>query len=301
MKKIICLLSACLAFIALASDPITAKEPPIRVVVPVPVGGSYDKVARSVVMPLQTELKRSVYVENKPGGNAVIGTRELITHQGKEPVLMVSGIGVFINNAQIDGVSDITPIYYIGYIPEVIVARPSFRYNTLADLVKNSQENITLASISPGDTSAILAGTAKKSNINLIPYKGGQQAMVDVLAGVLDLAPTTVAQAKPLIDAGKIKPLGVTGNRRHSDFPNLPTYTEQGFEFPSSLAFYVWVNKGANPAEVEKIVTALDAVMQREDYKKDAEFIGLRRPPVKGSVAAQFTESKQRIYSIINR
>jgi tripartite-type tricarboxylate transporter receptor subunit TctC len=115
------------------------------------------------------------------------------------------------------------------------------------------------------------------------------------------LAPTTVAQAKPLIDAGKIKPLGVTGNRRHSDFPNLLTYAEHGFEFPSSLAFYVWVNKGANPAEVEKIVSALDAVMQRDDYKKDAEFIGLRRLPVRGSVATQFSESKQRIYSIINK
>jgi tripartite-type tricarboxylate transporter receptor subunit TctC len=301
MKKIICLLSAFLFFGVLA-DTNMARESTIRIVVPVPVGGSFDRVARSLQQPLQVELGRPVYVENKPGGNAVIGARELINHQGKDPVLLVSGIGVFINNTQIDGITDMTPIYYLGYVPEVIVARPAFRYDTLADLVKNSQERITLATINQGgDTSSILVSSTKKSNIDLIYYKGGQQAMVDLMAGVLDLAPANISTAKPLIDANKIKALGVTGARRHIDFPNLPTYSEQGINIPSSLQFYVWVNKGAAPAQIEKIVTALDVIVQRDDYKKDAEFIGLVRPAIRTSVTTHFADSKQRIYSIINK
>lgn len=302
MKKIICLLSVFLTFFALASDPIIAKDSPMRIVVPVPVGGSFDRVARALQQSLQAELGRSFYVDNKPGGNAVVGTRELINHQGKDPVLMVSGIGVFINNDLIDGVSDVTPIYYLGYVPEVIVSKPAFRYDTLADLVKNSQERITLATINQGgDTSSILVSSTRKTNIDLIYYKGGQQAMVDLMAGVLDLAPANISTAKPLIESGKIKALGVTGARRHKDFPNLPTYSEQGINIPSSLQFYVWINKGATPAQIERIVTALDAVMQRDDYKKDAEFIGLIRPTIRGSASTHFAESKQRIYSIINK
>jgi len=271
----------------------------IRVVLPNPSGGTFDKVGRAWAKALENALGKPVTVENQPGANGAIGTRFVANYAGSDIVLLGSGTTLFINNDQVDGINDVEPIYYLGYVPEAIVARPDFKYNTVAEFVKNSNERVTLANLSNADASTIFKSVVKKSNISLITYKGSAQSMTDVIGGHVDLSSAGLANVKQLYDTGKIKILGYSGSQRSPLIPNVPTFAEQGIAMPATLKFYVYASKNANKDQIAQIVRALDKAVASPEFQESRNQLNLIAEPVKGSARQHFIDSTKEIYDIL--
>lgn len=296
MKKLI------LALIGTFLISSASAQEPLNFVVPVPVGGTFDKLARSLQRPLQEAIGRNVIVQNIPGANTIIGVREVNNYTGTDTRLLLVGTANVINNDQFEAMSNLMPIYYLGAVSETVFARPSLKYNTAADLVKNSTERLTMAAYSQGgDGSSVFKAATKKANIDLIYYKGSAQAMVDVISGTLDLATAPPVNVVGAVEAGKIKLLGINGTRRHPDFPNVPTMAEQGFNIPPTLKFYIFVNRTADPAAVNRLVQALDVAVRGEDFVKSRTFLSLFAEPVRGSVQQHFTNSVNSVYDVVGK
>ena len=136
MKKLFAIVFCMLSGLAMA------QQTPVKILVASPPGGAFDKVTRAVAKALQDTSGRSYTVENRPGANNAIGTKEVANHPGPDVYPLVSGTTVFINNDLIDGVTDVTPVYYLGYMPEAIIARPDFKYNTVAEVVKKKWQRL---------------------------------------------------------------------------------------------------------------------------------------------------------------
>lgn len=273
---------------------------PLTFVVPVPVGGTFDKVARTLQKPLMEATGRNVLVQNLPGANTVIGAREVNNYTGTDTRLLLVGTANVINNDQFEAMTNIMPIYYLGAVSETVFARPNLKYNTAAELVKNSTERLTMAAYSQGgDGSSVFKAATKKSNIDLIYYKGSAQALVDVASGTLDLATAPPVNVVGAVETGKIKLLGINGSRRHPDFPNTPTMAEQGFNIPPTLRFYIFVNKTADPAAVAKLTQAIDTAVRGEEFTKARTFLSLFAEPVRGSIQQHFVNSVNSVYEVI--
>ena len=302
MKKLLAILLAVCAVTAQAqpNSNMFGQRDAVKIIAPYPVGGTFDKVARSLQQSLQDVLGQNVVVENKPGANGVIGSREIQNHRGDEPLIMVSGTSLFINNPSVDGVTDMDAIFYLGYVPEAIVVRPEFKYNSAADLVKNSTERVTLANLSLGDASSIFKSVAKKPNIDLITYKGSAQSLVDVMGGHVDMTSAGVPNIKGFHEAGKIKILGVAGTQRSPFFPEVPTFKEQGINMPATLKFYVWVNKGADPAKVSKLVAQIKTATQSKDFLENRRLVSLIDDGLGGlSVPQHFLSGKNAVHDAL--
>lgn len=304
MKKLLAILLAVCAVTAQAqaqpNSNMFGQRDAIRIIAPNPPGGTFDKVARAVQQSLQDVLGQSVVVENRPGANGAIGGRELINHRGDEPLMQVSGTSLFIHNPHIDGFTDMDAVFYLGYVPEAIVVRSDFKYNSAADLVKNSTERLTLANLSLGDASTIFKATTKKPNIDLITYKGSAQSLVDVLGGHLDMTSAGVPNIKGFHEAGKIKILGVAGSQRSTFFPEVPTFKEQGINMPATLKFYVWVNKGADPAKVAKLVLQIKTATQSKEFHEVRRQLSLIDDGLGGlSVPQHFLAGKNAVYDVL--
>jgi tripartite-type tricarboxylate transporter receptor subunit TctC len=271
----------------------------IRVVVPSPGAGTFDKVGRAWAKALEGTLGKPVTVENQAGANGAIGTKFVANYSGPDIVLLASGTSLFINNEQIDGVNDVEPIYYLGYVPEAIISRPDFKYNTAAEFVKNSTERITLASLSNADASTIFKNVVKKPNVSLVYYKGSAQSMTDVIGGHIDLSSAGLANVKQLYDTGKIKILGYAGNQRSPLVPNVPTFAEQGIDMPATLKFYVYASKNADKDQVAQIVKALDKAVASADFAEARKQLNLIAEPIKVSPKQHFIDTKKSIYEIL--
>lgn len=271
----------------------------IIVVLPNPGGGTFDKVGRAWAKALENALGKPVTVENRPGANGAIGTKYVANYTGADIVLLGSGTTLFVNNEQIDGVNDVEPIYYLGYVPEAIVARPDFKYNTAAEFVKNSTERVTLASLSNADASTIFKNVVKKPNVSLVYYKGSAQSMTDVIGGHVDLSSAGLANVKQLHDTGKIKILGYSGTQRSPIVPNIPTFAEQGITMPATLKFYVYASKNANKDQITQIVRALDKAIASPEFQESRKQLNLIAEPIKGSAKQHFIDAKKEIYDIL--
>ena len=213
---------------------------PIRIMVSYAPGGVTDTIARWVAQPLGEALGQSVVVENRPGAAGVIGT-EIVAKaapDGYTLLMFVDGNSMMpaaLKSLQHDPVRSFTQVTIMGRGSLVIVAHPSFAPNTLQELVQYAKRNpADMAFATPGKSGPQhLAFESIKTQGGFtaehIPYKGGGQAIVDVVAGQVKLGVLGMAPSLPHIKAGKLKALAVTGRDRAPALPDVPTVAESGF------------------------------------------------------------------------
>ena len=212
----------------------------IRIMVSYAPGGVTDIIARSVAQPLAEALGQSVVVENRPGAAGVIGT-EIVAKSapdGYTLLMFVDGNSMMpaaIKGLQHDPVKSFTHITLLGRGSLVLVAHPSFPPNTLQELVQHARRNpADMAFATPGKSGPQhLAFESIKTlggfQAEHIPYKGGGQAIVDVVAGQVKIGMLGMAPSLPHIKAGKLKAIAVTGRERAPALPSVPTVAESGF------------------------------------------------------------------------
>jgi tripartite-type tricarboxylate transporter receptor subunit TctC len=213
---------------------------PIRVLVGFAPGGSADVSARMTGDIVSKELAQPVIIENRPGGSGSVGIEALIRGPADGYTLFVGSDSALyqpVLNPKLAyrAEKDLKPITILTHQPIVIAVHPAPGWKTIGDLVKAAKARpgqIAYALSSPTGTQAVAGGVFfKMAGVKLIPvaYKGGGQAIVDLVSGQIPVGVLGSAPVLPQVQAGRIRVLAVTSKTRSKVFPDVPTLAEQGF------------------------------------------------------------------------
>jgi tripartite-type tricarboxylate transporter receptor subunit TctC len=239
-RALIALIAAPLACASLAWGQAFPNRP-VRMVVPYPPGQGADIVGRIVADRLSQKWGQAVVVENKQGGGGVPGILSVKGLPGDGYTLLVGGTQQITVNPVVysklpyDVEKDLTPLTGLYIAPLILVVHPSSGLNTIADLVEAAHKEpgkLNYASAGVGTSQHMtieLFRHVAKLDMQHIAYKGSGPAMTDLLGGQVKIMMDGIASALPQINAGKIKPLGVTMAERWPGLPNVPTIAEQSF------------------------------------------------------------------------
>jgi tripartite-type tricarboxylate transporter receptor subunit TctC len=231
---------------------------PVRLVVPYPPGGANDTVVRLLAPKLTEQLGQNVVVDNRGGGNTIIGSELVARAVPDGHTILIVAAGHAINPSlypklPYDTARDFAPVALVGDGAYVLVVHPSLGVSSSADLIaaaKYKPGQIAYASSSIGNLTHLAAELfASLAGIQMlhVPYKGGNPAMVDLLGGRVSVFFSTVAVARPHLQSGKIKPLGVTTSRRSLALPAVPTIAESGLPGYEVSGWYGFIAPAATP------------------------------------------------------
>jgi tripartite-type tricarboxylate transporter receptor subunit TctC len=230
-----------LATFAAATPALAAfPEKPVTVVVPFPPGGSTDTIARALATRMSTSLGQTFVVENQPGATGAIGAARVKRAAPDGYTILVASIGVYATNPflqkglQYDPVKDFDLLTVAVRAPNVLVANPGVPAKNIAELIdylKKNPDKVTFASSGAGSsdhlTAALFWQRTGTTGIH-VPYKGGAPAITDLIAGHANVSFQNVNAVLQHIRSGKLKALAVTGDKRSSVLPDVPTLTEAG-------------------------------------------------------------------------
>ncbi len=235
-------LISCLFAISLAHAQSVYPVKPIRLIVPFTPGGVTDTSGRYIADQLSTKLGQQVVVENRPGASGNIGSYQVASAEPDGYTLLLGFDGTLVINPHVfekisfDTVKDFSPIGKIGDAVLILVANNNFPGKTVNDMIAISKKNpqgLSYGTSGAGSSPHIAGELLKqKTGANLvhIPYKGGGQAMTDLLGGNIPLVYTAVAGANQHIKSGRLTPLAVSSFQRSSSLPDVPTFMESGIK-----------------------------------------------------------------------
>lgn len=261
---------------------------PISYIVPFTPGGSTDVIGRTLAQKLSESLKQSVIVENKPGTGGGIGANYVAKAAPDGYTLMGGTISTHAINVSLypnlgyDPVKDFEPVSLVAFLPNVLLVGGNSGINSVADLIevlKKDPNRRTFASSGAG-TSTHLAGEllADRLGIKLthIPYKGTPPAMTDVATGQVVFMFDQLTAALPLIQAGKLKLLAVTTDKRIAVSPDTPTMIEAGVaDFQMFSWQAVFAPKGTPKAIVDRLSTDISNALKEPEVKNKLTEMGM--------------------------
>lgn len=277
VATLLALLSCAAPSFAQGSYPIRA----VRLIVAFPPGGAVDTIARQLASGLTTLWGQSVFIENKPGGNGVIAADATVKSAPDGYTLFMTYdslccvVPFMQEKMPYDTLTDLKPIGMVGTFPLILVAAPSLKVRTVAELVAAAKARpgaIDYASNGIGASPHISMEVFQHSagiKLNHIPYKGSGPAMVDILGGRVSLMWGAVASTLAQIRSGKLVPLAVGSLERLPLMPEVPTISESGFPAFEAVSWVGIVGPAKMPdALVQKINADLQKVMQTAAYRE---------------------------------
>ncbi|HEU0204488.1 MAG TPA: tripartite tricarboxylate transporter substrate binding protein [Burkholderiaceae bacterium] len=274
---------------------------PIRIIVPFPPGGGTDIVSRTVAAKLTESWKVPVIVENRPGGNTLIGAEAAARAAPDGYTLFVPIDSTLAMNQSLytklpyDPIGSFTPITLAINMPMVMAVHPAVEAQSVKDLIALAKAKGGKLAYAHGALPAQVAGEVFKSSAQVdmlaVPYKGGAPAMIDVVGGTVPVIFDALGPAMSHLKAGKVRPLAVTSRTRSSSLPDVPTLVEAGVE---GVDLVTWIGFVA-PAGVDKaIVTKLNReivrILNLPETKEKLTGIGME---VVGSSPEQFAQTIQ--------
>lgn len=239
---------------------------PIKIIAPVQPGGGVDLVARTIGERIARALGQSVVVENQSGGGGIVGSQATARAAPDGYTLMVGYVGTHGTNPAVrklpyDAIKDFTPIAMVGGTPNVLVVPPTQPVKTLAEFityVKANKGKLSYGSAGPGTLTHLAMEQLKVASdldIQHVAYRGIGPAITDILGGQTQALFPGLAAALPHIKAGKMRPLAVTGTKRHPLLPEVPTFDELGLKGFDGVQWYGIVGPASLPPP---IVTTLN-------------------------------------------
>ena len=260
---------------------------PIRWVVPFPPGGAMDAIARTLGEKAGKTLGQPFVIENKPGAGGNIGADFVAKQPGDGYTLMITSIGMATNKPlygklSYDPIKDFAPVSLLAVVPNVLVT------NATQPDVKTAKDVIAAARKAPGKltyasagngTSIHLAGEVFTSLAQVdmlhVPYKGSGPAVSDLLGGQVNYMFDSITSARPHIESGKLRALGLTTAKRSKSLPNVPTLAEAGLPGYEVSPWFAVFMPAATPKDiVAKVNAALLEAMNDPDVVKRFETIG---------------------------
>ena len=265
---------------------------PIRLVVPFATGGVTDTSGRLIAEQLSKRLGQQVIVDNKPGASGNIGTQLVASAEPDGYTLLLGFDGTLVINPHVfpkvgfDTAKDFAPIGKIGDAILILVSHPGVPAKTLKEMIalsKTQSGGLSYGTSGTGGTPHIAGELLKQrtgANLTHIPYKGGGQAMTDLLGGTIPLVYTAVAGAIQHVKSGKLHAVAVSSAQRAPSMPDVPTFMEAGvpdFDINS------WVGLLA-PAKtpraiVDKLNTELNVVLNDPAVRERLNTLGITASP----------------------
>jgi tripartite-type tricarboxylate transporter receptor subunit TctC len=260
---------------------------PLRFVVPYPPGGTTDIVARGIGGKLTERFQQQVVIDNRGGASTIIGAEAVAKAAPDGYTLLLGTATTFSINPQVyaklpyDAVRDFAPISSATYVPFVIAAHPSVPANSITELVALAKAKPGLIRYStPGNASTNhVAGALLESMANIkllhVPYKGSGPAATAALAGEVQLVITGIGTLASHWKAGKLKVLAIGADKRHPNWPDIPSTGEAGLKgYEAGTWFGVFTRAGTPRAIVDKLNAEIVAALATPDLKERLTAIG---------------------------
>jgi len=259
---------------------------PIRIISPAPPGGGTDLVLRTFSDKLSQKWGKSVQIENRPGGDAIIASSAVAKAKPDGYTLL----GTFDSHASnpafkdslpYDTINDFIPVTMLASVNMIIMVHPSLQVKTIQDLIAYSKQKpglLTFSSIGVGSTQYMIGelfNMQTGAGMRHIAYKDRSQMTLDALAGRVSVIISNIGAMLPYIKSGALHPLAVTSSLRSSAVPDVPTVNESGI---SSFKFQAWVGLFAPARTPKDIIEKLHLEAKRisllPDVRKQIEDSG---------------------------
>jgi tripartite-type tricarboxylate transporter receptor subunit TctC len=256
------LLALSLALAAMSAVAQAYPVKPVKIIVPAQPGGGLDLVGRTVGDQLSRALDQSFIIENSAGAGGSIAATAVARAAPDGYTLMVGYVGTHgtnpaVRKLQYDAIRDFTPIAMVGGTPNILVVHPAVPANDLASFVAYARANPAKLAYGTGGIGLLnhLALEQFRAAAGLevsayAHYKGIGPAITDMLGGQIQVLFPGLAAALPYIRAGKLRPLAITGLKRHPLQPDLPTFEELGYKGFDGVQWYGIVGPAKMPAEI---------------------------------------------------
>ena len=265
---------------------------PIRLVVPFTPGGVTDTSGRIVAEQLSRRLGQQVIVDNKPGASGNIGTQMVAVAEPDGYTLVLAFDGTMVINPHVfekvpfNTVRDFAPVGKIGDAVLILVSNPGVTAKTLREVIalsKTQASGLSYGTSGTGGTPHIGGELLKQrtgANLVHIPYKGGGQAMTDVLGGNIPLVYTAVAGAMQHVKSGKLNAVAVSSAQRLKSLPDVPTFIESGVaDFDISSWVGILAPAKTPKAVLDRLNSELNAVLADPDVRERLSGLGISATP----------------------
>ena len=261
-----------------AATPYPVK--PIKLIAPVAAGGGLDNIARALAEKLSRSIGQPIIVENMGGGGGSIASQAVVKAPADGYTLMIAYVGTHGTNPAVrklpyDAIKDFTPIGMIGATPNVLIINPDLpikNFKEFVDFAKKNPAKLSYGSAGPGTLTHLGMEQLKlAAGIFMVhvPYRGVGPAYTDLLAGQTQAMFPTLFAALPYINTNRVRGLAVTGSKRSSAAPNIPTFKELGFNGFDGQQWYGVVGP-ANlpPAITTKLNAELNKVLALPEFSE---------------------------------
>jgi tripartite-type tricarboxylate transporter receptor subunit TctC len=281
-------LAAAGMLVAVCSGAAAYPDKPMRLVVGYPPGGANDLVGRHVARKLSEFLNSPVVVDNRPGANGIIGC-ELVAKSAPDGyTLLFAGMTPLVLNPltfaklPYKTLTDFTGITAVASGPVVIAVHPGVQANTVQELIalaKSAPGKINFATVGTGGFTRVnfeLLKSTAKVDIRYVPYKGGAQAITEVLGGHIEAIALDLAPLMSFVKSGKLRGLGITSEKRNPELPALPTMIEQGMPEMTGGNWYAVLGPRNLPASVvATLYSALTKGMNAPESREKLAAMGV--------------------------
>ncbi|HET6265687.1 MAG TPA: tripartite tricarboxylate transporter substrate binding protein [Usitatibacter sp.] len=266
---------------------------PIKIIVPYPPGGTSDILARAVGQKLQEQWGQAIVVENKPGATGNIGADFVAKSPADGYTVLLADIGSLaiapsvVATLPFDPVKDFAPVIMVAYSPHLLVVHPSVP-------AKDAKELVALAKAKPDSLNFAVSGIgganhlagiefAQRAGIKwaYIPYKGGSQALTDMVGGQSQVMFNGMLATYPFVKDGKLKALAISSAKRFNAVPDIPTVAESGMPGFETGSWQGIVAPAATPPEiVRKYHTTVSAILATPEMKDRLDKAGAEVRPM---------------------
>ncbi len=294
-----------LAVLATVASAQAWPDRPIRAYIPFGAGSATDIIPRTVFDALSKELGQQVTVENKGGGaGGTLGIGEVVRAQPDGYTILANSsahaIAPFIvPNFPYDLKRDLSSVLMIGQNANVMLVLPARGWKTVADFVaaaKAKPGGMNFGSAGVGTATHICGERLKVStgiDATHVPYKGGAEALTDLLGGRIDFLFTPISTALPLIRDGRLVPLMVSTPTRASDLPDVPTPVELGYKDATTIVWYAVFMPAKTPRDiVEQFHSAAMKVLGTPDMQAKLKKLAVDPMPMTPAEMDRFVASE---------
>ncbi|HEY4251232.1 MAG TPA: tripartite tricarboxylate transporter substrate-binding protein [Roseomonas sp.] len=285
--------AALLAAAAQMATPARAEFPdrPIRLVIPLPPGGSNDIIGRVVGNGMAARLGQPVIVENRSGASGMLGAQAVARAAADGHTVLLAGGAFTVNNLiradlPYDPAADFAPIGLIGSTAIAVFVHPSVPAHNLRELqaaARQARPLLHFASSGIGTTghaAGLMLNLVLGVEMDHVSYRGSGPVLNDLLAGRVQVYPVVLAPMLSYIRAGSLRAVAVSGARRNASAPELSTAAEQGFpEFSAENWYGLMTTGGTPPAHVATLFHALAAALADPDVRTKLQEAGLDVTP----------------------
>ena len=299
------ILAAC-AMAAVAA-PLGAQEypaKPVRIIIGFPPGGATDLVSRLMAPKFADLLKQQFIVDNRPGANGTIGSDLAAKAAPDGYTIHLATVGSLVlspatGKVPYDPIKDFAPISQAVALQNIFIVHPTLPVRSMKELIalaKAKPGALNFASsgaASPGHLAGELFKSMAKVDLVHVPYKGGGPALIDLIAGHIEIFVAVISTATPQVKAGKARALAVTGPKRAASLPDVPTVAEAALKGYEATNWYGYVVPAATPRPIiERLHQATVTVLDMRDIRKALFDQGIEAAPSSPERFAAYIKSE---------